>query len=119
MELGCVLIEELISFFDDETLLQTKSESPRPNRLPRYHPLQISFLNRDGGISKRKLASISKEIRMELEERERWEEKEVQLLHKSFLGVNPKEGACMDVQGSLALIFIALSNSSLSLLLEV
>ena len=29
-------------------------ESPMPNRLPRYDPLQISFLKKDGGISKRK-----------------------------------------------------------------
>ena len=54
MELGCALRKELISFFDDETLSQTKSESPAPNRLPRYDPSQISFFKEDGGISKRK-----------------------------------------------------------------
>ena len=54
MELGCALREELISFFDDEILSQTKSESPRPLGLPRYDPNQISFLKEDGGISKRK-----------------------------------------------------------------
>ena len=54
MELGCALMKESISFFDDETLSQTKSESPRPNRLPRYDLLQISFPQEDGGISKRK-----------------------------------------------------------------
>ena len=79
MELGCALREELISFFDDETLSQAESESPRPNRLPRYDPLQISFHKRDGGISKRKtrerLSRISKETRRELEEREGKEKK--------------------------------------------
>ena len=48
MELGCALIEELISFFDDETLSQTKSESPRPNCLPRYDSYQILFSQEDG-----------------------------------------------------------------------
>ena len=52
MELGCTLMEELISFFDDETLSQTKLESPRPLGLPRYDPNQISFLKEDGVISK-------------------------------------------------------------------
>ena len=54
MKLGCALREELISFFDDETLSQTKSESPRPLGHPRYDPNQISFFKEDGGISKRK-----------------------------------------------------------------
>ena len=48
MELDCALREELISFFDDETLSQTKSKSPRPNRLPRYDPYQILFSQEDG-----------------------------------------------------------------------
>ena len=48
MELGCALRKELISFFDDETLSQTKSESPRPNRLPHYDPYQILFSQEDG-----------------------------------------------------------------------
>ena len=48
MELGCALREELISLFDDETLSQTKSESPRPSRLPRYDPYQILFSQEDG-----------------------------------------------------------------------
>ena len=54
MVLGCALREELISFFDGETLSQTKSESPKPLGLPRHDPNQISFLKEDGGISKRK-----------------------------------------------------------------
>ena len=51
MELGCALMKNLIKLFD-EALPQ--SESPTPNRLPRYDPLQISFLKRDSGNSKKK-----------------------------------------------------------------
>ena len=81
MELGCALREELISFFDDETLSQTKSESPRPNRLLRYDPYQILFSQEDGWDLQEKAL---KETRRELEEEE--EKMHVQLLHNKGLG---------------------------------
>ena len=65
MELGCTLREELISFYDDETLSQAKSESPRPNRLPRYDPYQILFSQEDGWDLQEKAL---KETRREVEE---------------------------------------------------
>ena len=84
MELGCALREELISFFDDETLSQTKSEFLRPNRLPRYDPYQILFSQEDGWDLQEKAL---KETRRELEEGR--DKEHVQLLHKKALGVNP------------------------------
>ena len=65
MELSCALMEELIYFFDDETLSQTKSEFPRPNRLSRYDPYQILFSQEDGWDLQEKAL---KETRRELEE---------------------------------------------------
>ena len=75
---------EVASFFDDETLSHTKSESPRPNRHPRYDPDQILFFQEDGWDLQEKAL---KETRGELEEGR--EEEHVQFLHKTRLGVNP------------------------------
>ena len=81
MELSCALTEELISFFDDETLSQAKSESPRPNRLPRYDSYRILFSQEDGWDLQEKAL---KETRRELQEEE--EKMHVQLLHNKGLG---------------------------------
>ena len=81
MELGCAIREELISFFDDETLSQTKSESPRPNRLPRYDPYQILFSQEDEwNLPEKALEETRKELKEGREEK-----KHVQLLHKLAL----------------------------------
>ena len=55
MELGCALREELISFFDDETLSQTKQNLQDPIVFHAMTRIRFSFLKKMGGISKRKL----------------------------------------------------------------
>ena len=55
MELGCALMEELISFFDDETLSQTNPNLQDPIVFHAMTRIIFSFLKKMGGISKRTL----------------------------------------------------------------
>ena len=102
MELDCALRDELISFFDDETLSQTKSKSPRPIRLPRFNSYRILFSQKDGWDLQEKAL---KETRRELEEGRR--ERCATLVQWRRLGVNSNVEYCMGRPSLPSLIFIA------------
>lgn len=57
---ACVCFnKEVDNLFDEELFICSKLRSPGPCCLIHYDPLQISFLNENGGISKRKPTASS------------------------------------------------------------
>ena len=103
MELGCALMENLIQLFDEELFQNQNLQCPIVfHAITRFRSLSSREMVES---PRERLTRISKETRRELEERE--ENEGLQLLHKTFLGVNPYMGMCMDVQPLFPLLFIA------------
>ena len=104
MELSCALREELISFFDDETLSQTNQKLQDPIVFHAMTCIRFSFLKKMVGMSERKLLK-------KLEENQKRKRRRCMCnsCTPRALGVNPQVGYECGRPRPFPSLFIALS----------